>query len=56
MVADIDRLRDIETAAREYRTAWESDSSDRDAWTIANRDARARLFALLDKETSDVRK
>lgn len=49
VAAELTRLRAIEAAAREYREAWESDAiGDRDAWTITNRDARSRLFALLD--------
>ena len=46
--AELARLRAIEAAAREYRTAWESDATgDRERWQISCRVARVMLFALL---------
>ena len=45
---ELTRLLAIESAAREYRTAWESDATgDRERWQISCRVARVMLFALL---------
>ena len=46
--AEIARLRAIEAAAREYRTAYQRDDIWGDEWTIACVEHRSRLFALLD--------
>ncbi|RPI81040.1 MAG: hypothetical protein EHM42_11250 [Planctomycetaceae bacterium] len=49
---EVQRLRSIEAAAVAYRDAFyhvlfPPDQSARDAWQIANRDARKKLFDLL---------
>lgn len=46
--SELARLRAIEQAAREYRTAYQRDDIWGDEWQIACVDARSRLFALLD--------
>ena len=46
--AELARLRAIEQAAREYRTAHQRDDIWGDEWTIACVEHRSRLFALLD--------
>lgn len=46
--AELARLRAIEQAAREYRTAYQRYDIWGDEWTIACVEARSLLFALLD--------
>ena len=48
VTAELARLRAIEQAAREYRTAHQRDDIWGDEWTIACVEHRSRLFALLD--------
>ena len=50
--AELACLRAIEQAAREYRAAWSRNDIRGDDYTIANRDARYKLFALLDDAPS----